>query len=322
MFSKRFHSIKQWINAKLNLGKRLLRFNQYDLPLDKDKETHFLILLIALMSFLMIIALSGSLALSAMAHRWSSGLENKVTIEIAVETKDGQLLSQKAIKLETKKIALALQKDINVKSFNVMNAEDVQALITPWIGDNLSLDDVPLPGLIAVELKSTKGGAFKKFSTIINDSSDYAELETHQEWLSDIIRFAFVLKLLSLFIVSLIFTITVTAIIAAIRARLALHQKAVELLHNMGATDYYITRQFARHTLIVGAKGAAIGTIFGIITTLAIIYITKQSGTALIPALSIGLGGYAILFLTPFILCGIVFITTLLTVLRKLSKMP
>ena len=314
MFSKGVQKIKDW--------GRILKFDQYDLPLDKDKETHFLILLIALMSFLMIIALSGSLALSSMAHRWSSGLENKVTIEISVETKDGQLLSQKAIQLATKKIAIALRKSENIKSFDVMGAKDVQELISPWIGNNLSLDDVPLPGLIAVELKDSKNGAFEALESTIKDASEHAELETHQDWLSDLIRFAHILKLLSLFLVGVIFTITVTTIIAAIRARLTLHKKAVELLHNMGATDYYITRQFARHTLIVGAKGTAIGTVLGIITTLAIIYATKQSGTALIPTLDIGLTGYAVLLLTPFILCAIVFATTLVTVLRRLSKMP
>ena len=59
------------------------RQGRYDLPLNKDEGTNFLRLLIALMSFLAAVALAGNFALNSMTQRWSSGLENKLTIEIA-----------------------------------------------------------------------------------------------------------------------------------------------------------------------------------------------------------------------------------------------
>ena len=70
-----------------------LGFREYDLPLNQSEDTRFLVLLVGLMSLLLVLALSGTFALNNMAKRWSSGLENKVTIEIPVETKAGNLLS-------------------------------------------------------------------------------------------------------------------------------------------------------------------------------------------------------------------------------------
>jgi cell division transport system permease protein len=61
------------------LGKAQKR--RYDLPLNKGSGTGFLVILIALMTFLGMLALASSFALSAMTARWSSGLENRLTIE-------------------------------------------------------------------------------------------------------------------------------------------------------------------------------------------------------------------------------------------------
>ena len=66
---------------------------RYDLPLNKDGGGLFLKILIALMSFLAILALSGSFALSAMKDRWSSGLENKASIEIRAQDEAGGILT-------------------------------------------------------------------------------------------------------------------------------------------------------------------------------------------------------------------------------------
>ncbi|MFP4098099.1 MAG: hypothetical protein ACLFU1_04870, partial [Alphaproteobacteria bacterium] len=132
--------------------KETLRNRTYDLPLNEGADTHFLILLIALMSFLAVLSLSGTIAMHIMTNRWSSGLENKVTIEISINTEEGPQLSQATVKKETLELYKMLAEHPHVKSANVLNSEDVQELISPWLGDGLSLEDLPLPGLIAVEL--------------------------------------------------------------------------------------------------------------------------------------------------------------------------
>ena len=66
---------------------------RYDLPLNQSVGTGFLMVLIALMTFLAIMAVSTSFALNSMTAHWSSGLENKVTIEIPAETNNGTIRS-------------------------------------------------------------------------------------------------------------------------------------------------------------------------------------------------------------------------------------
>lgn len=299
-----------------------LGFRDHDLPLDKSEDSKFLMLLIALMSFLSVLACSGTFALNNMTNRWSSGLENKVTIEIAVETKEGHLLSNNTVKKETDKLAKELKNNSLIKSLNVLTNAQIQELISPWIGDNLTLNDIPLPGLIAIELHTSNPKSLNTLRSDIQKISKYAYLETHHEWLSDLINFAKTLRMLSLFIAIIITGITIIAITAGIRTRLAIHKKEILLLHAIGATDHYIARQFQRHAMIISLKGGLLGAIVGLVVTITIILLSQHSDTKLIPAIEISKTGIFILCSIPIIASIIATIASRFTVLRNLSKIP
>ena len=299
-----------------------LKDQNYDLPLNKGSDANFLVLLISLMSFLAVLSLSGTIAIDTMTSRWSSGLENKVTIEIAVETKEGHILSQETIGQETLSLYKMLSEHKDVKSASVLNHEDIQELLSPWLGQDMSLEDIPLPGLIAVELRNIDENDLKALTKDIEETSKYAQLETHREWLSDLINFTNALQMLALIITLIISAITIVAIAYAVRTRLALHHDEVALLHHMGASDNYIAKQFRNHAIILSFKGGMIGTATGLIVTFILTLLSRHSGTDLIPVIHIGVWGIVILCTIPILVCVIAVITSYLTVLRNLAKMP
>lgn len=299
-----------------------LGFEDYSLPLNKGEDSRFLVVLVALMCFLAVLAASGAFTLNNMTNRWASGLENKVTIEISSETKDGHLLSHETVKRETDKLHNALKENPLIREITVLTHEDVQDLISPWIGNDLVLEDVPLPGLIALELSRSDSESLEKLREDIQEVSLYATLETHHEWLSDLVHFASTLKTLALFIALVIGGATVTAIVAGMHTRMAIHRKEINLMHSIGASDHYIARQFQRHAMIISWQGALIGTISGIIMTFCVTIISSRSQTALIPHIEIGFSAIMTLFLIPVIAVMIATLTSRITVLRSLAKMP
>ena len=299
-----------------------LGFRDHDLPLNKSDDTRFLVLLISLMSFLTILTLSGVFILNNITERWSSGLENKVTIEIPIETKNGQILSQKTVKKETTKLEKNLKRNPVIKSVKVLSSNDIQELISPWIGENLTLDDLPLPGLIALELHKSDKDTLIQLKQNIAEISSFAYLETHHEWLAEIISFARTLKMLSIIISVIIVGTTVTAITAGMHTRMAIHKKEVDLLHAIGASDHYIARQFQRYAMILTLKGALTGTLAGGMITAIFVFMSSQSNISLIPTIHLGAADTAILITTPFIAAAIATLASRFTVLRSLSKMP
>ena len=300
----------------------LLQSQNYDLPINNSEDSKFLILLIALMSFLAVLALGGTFALNSMTDKWSSGLENKVTIEISTQTKDGHILSQDTVLKETKDIYKALSTHPFVKTAKILDDKEIQELISPWIGNDLSLGDIPLPGLIALELHTADANGLKVLKKDIEKISKHANLETHHEWLSDLILFTSTLRTLAFLVSLIIASITTVAIASAVRTRFAIYHNEVELLHHMGATDNYIAKQFQRHAVVLSLKGALIGTVLGLVITFLLTFMSHHSGTDLIPVLRIGALGILTLCLIPVLVAIITILTSHVTVLRSLAKMP
>lgn len=296
--------------------------HSYDLPLNKDADSKFMVTLIALMSFLAILAFTGSFALGTMTARWSSGLENKVTIEIPVETKDGHLLSQETVKQETLEIYKGLKDHPQISHIHILDESEIGQLIEPWIGDNLTLGEIPLPGLIALEVKNSDAQSLTSLEADIKKYSKHGILENHHEWLRDLMRFAMILKILALSIATLIAVTTVIAVAGGIRTRMAIHNHEIELLHLIGASDTYIASQFQNHAMILALRGSLIGTGAGMLAALGIITLSGHSGTSLIPTIQIGFGSFLILACVPFITLAIAGITARFTVLRSLINMP
>ena len=295
---------------------------EYDLPLQKSEDSRFLAFLIGLMSFLAILALTGTFALNGMTSRWSSGLENKITIEIPIETSEGHLLSRDTVQKETQKLAKALEKHPNTRSIQVLGERDMIELVSPWLGDDLNLNDIPLPSLISAELKISNPETIAAFIKDIEEQSEFANVETHQDWLGDLIHFARTLKILSLCIALIVVLATIAALTAGIRTRFAIHRKDIELLHLIGASDDYIARQFQGHAMIIALRGSVIGTILGIIITVLIIALSGFSGTSLIPKIEISVLQFMAICLVPLAVCLIAAATSRFAALHTLAKMP
>lgn len=298
------------------------RRSGYDLPLGQSSDTKFLLILVTLMVFLAVLSLSGSLALHDMSARWSSGLENKVTIEIPIETKDGHLLSQDTVRKETENLQIKLENHPFVKSARILKDKEIGALLDPWIGQDLLFSEIPLPGLIALEIREDAPTTLDDFRYDLSEMSRYANLEDHQDWLGELIHFAEILQSLSLIISAIIIGTTITAIIAAVRSRLAIHQKEVELLHLIGASDAYIARQFQRHMTIIAFKGSILGTFLGLVAVFILMVFSHLIDSPLIPSLEISFISFLILLALPLFFPVITSATAYQTVLRSLKDMP
>lgn len=297
---------------------------RYDLPLDKGSGTRFLILLTALMTFLALLSLAASFALSAMTDRWSSGLENKVTVEIPADKADGTTIDAATIKKMTQRAETLLADHPAVVSVHVMTDREIGDLVRPWLGDDLLMPGkIPLPGLITLELqKDTDAKTIKTLEIKLRDINGKARIDTHEEWLSDLLRFTGALQFAAVLLTLIIGLATVTAVAGAVGARMAVYHAEVELLHLMGASDSYISRQFQRYALIAALQGAVIGVLAGSSALLAIGWMSGEMGVNLLP--DFRLGGFQIsaLAVLPIPLALISMLTARQTVLKVLVQMP
>ena len=295
---------------------------RYDLPLNKGSGTGFLILLIGLMTFLAMMALGASFALSVLQSRWSSGLENRATVEIPAEDHNGNLMTADEVRGAAGLISDMLINHPAVASAQVMPEDEIRDLVRPWLGDGLILNDMPLPGLISVTLVPDAGDSLPGLREKIVTLVPHARLDAHEGWLSEVLRFTGALKFAAALLVLTIGITTVTAISGAVGARMAVYRAEVELLHLMGATDNYIARQFQRYAMIAALQGGIGGTVVGAASIALIGLISGRMDVNLLPGFTLEPLQIAALCALPAFAAIIAVGTARQTVMRVLTAMP
>lgn len=294
----------------------------YDLPLNKGSGGAFLKMLMGLMTILALFALSASFALSEMTERWSSSLTNKATIEIPAEGENGDILSQDAINQAADRILSFLQSHPQVESVEIMPQNEIQELLSPWLGDDITIDNVPLPGILSVSFKKDSDVNFETLQARLKNYGDHVRLDTHQKWLADLLAFTGALNFSALLLSTLIGVATIVAVSGAVQARMAIFREELELLHLMGAGDDYIAKQLQRHSFLSCLQGSAIGAVIGFILLFFTSLALRQKEINLLPEFSLSLMQISTLILLPLIISLLALFTARKTVLRVLSKMP
>ena len=294
----------------------------YDLPLNKDKGNNFLKILMGLMTFLAILALSGSFVLSEIKQRWSSGLENKATVEIAASDSNGIILGPESMEKLSDQTEKFLQSHPVIENVEKMPQSDIIALVAPWLGEDLAFDQIPLPIIFTVSFKDDVRFDIETITDRLASISPNVRLDTHESWLNDVLRFAGALKFAAIMITLIIGITTVVSVAGSVQARMAIYHEELELLHLMGAGDHYISNQLQRYMLILCFKGAAIGALAGGFVLLIISWISGHMDISLLPDFSLSGFQFLTLVILPCLVALLGMFTARQTVLRVLEQMP
>ncbi len=295
---------------------------RYDLPLAGNSSNGFLRLLIGLMTLLGMLALAASFALSAMTDRWTQGLDHKISIEIPATDSGGDVIKPSLIESMTDEAANILRNDEHVESLEIMKEGDIRALLSPWLGEDMAMDSIPVPGLISVTLKGGSAPDLNQMERSIREVAPRARIDTHESWLNDLLRFTGALQFAAILLGLVIGITTLVAVAGGVRSKLSENKEELELLHLMGASDSYIARQLQRHTLLLSLQGGTLGSLIGLVVLVAISLAAGQMGVNLLPDFSLDLTQKAMLAFLPLPIAVLAMITARFTVLRVLNKMP
>ncbi|HYG85701.1 MAG TPA: hypothetical protein VD978_05545 [Azospirillum sp.] len=289
---------------------------RFDLPLAKDPTARFLLLITAVMVYLAALALAGALVVSDMARRWDSGLAGGLTVQVVPQF--GPAAVPIAERLE--KALTILRSTPGVRSATPLSAGQVARLLEPWLGQEGATDPMlPVPALVDVVTDGPVDVAALKAR--LNQVPGTA-LDDHAAWLADLRAFAGSVEMAAGGIVLLVSGAAVMSVVFAVRAGLAIHHNVVELLHLMGATDRYVSRQFEAHVLGLCLRGGVIGLGLVALTLIGVGHAAGSLRASLLPDVSLTLWQWLVLALVPVAACALAVLTARRTVLRTLESMP
>lgn len=273
-----------------------------------------LVLVVAAMSYLACLALGAMLTVTRSAADWTSQLEGSLTIQVK---------PQNDITLEDQvSAALAVLDGTNgIDEASALDAEEVRALLDPWLGESRDSEDLPLPSLIDVQLSADADIDMARLAERLAAAAPGIELDTHRQWLAELLSTARSATWLSIAILILIGSTTVAIVVFATRASLAANHETVEVLHLVGAQDQFVASEVQRHFLQLGLRGGAIGLGAAVVSFLVITWLGSDGGAFLLPVPGLALGDYPWLLSVPAAIALTTSIAAKVTVFRVLGRM-
>ncbi|MBM3597548.1 MAG: cell division protein [Alphaproteobacteria bacterium] len=290
-----------------------------DLPLKGDAASRFLPWVVAVMVYLAVLALAGALLARDSVLRWSRSLTGTLTVQIAVPAGERNLDVAMADRID--RTLELLRRTPGIDRAQALSADQISALLEPWLGGGAIVDELPLPALIDVALVPGARVDLKALAERLAAAVPGAALDDHGKWLKDLIRLALAAQAAAGLILLLVTGCAVAAVVFAVRTSLAIHRDVVEILHLVGARDRYIASQFQRHALALSLKGGLSGWLLALITLGGAAWALLSLDAALMPRPSLAWLEWLLILLPPFAATGIAVLTARLAVHNVLGRM-
>jgi cell division transport system permease protein len=262
-------------------------------------------LLIAIMTFVMVVVAAAGLALANSAAVVKSGVEHRYSIQIA----DGASKAPAAI--------AAARAEAGVNRVEQVPPADLRRTLERWLGPAAVDADLPLPAIIDVDLAPGANPAV--IGRAVAKAAPGAQFIAHRASLAPLLQALRGLTLLALGLVLLIAAASAAAIVLAARGALDNHRATIEVMHGIGATDRQVAQLFVRQiaidALLGGVAGAAAA---GLI--IALILGGASTATILSGAPPLGWGDALLLAVLPIIVALLATLVAWGALLRALRE--
>ncbi len=212
----------------------------------------------AVMAFLAVLTLAISLTTGRVANVWAQELAQSATLRLPVDPQNVDALLSEALAV--------LETTPGVTSARALSAQEQQALLEPWFGPDLPLEELPVPQLIEIITDADTYDA-DGLRARLSAQVPGAVLDDHTAWRAPLLEAASRVRIVSWIVISLIGATVAAMITLAAQASLAANAQVIRVLRLVGARDVYIARAFVRRYTVRAGFGALVGVVLGAAAT-------------------------------------------------------
>jgi len=318
--------------AAVPLRKRLERLRRSARPGDQGRgdgaivpgdsiAANALAAVVAIMTFLAAVTSGGVAMVIGSATEWQSEIAREMTIQVRPVA--GRDIDAEVARAE--EIARATR---GVEDVRTYSRKESERLLEPWLGPGLSLDELPVPRMIAVRLAPAGAPDTAALRQALSREVAGASLDDHRGWIDRMRRMATTAIAGGLMVFGLVLAATTLSVAFATRGAMASNRPIVEVLHFVGAKDAYIAGQFQRRFLTLGLKGGALGggaavLFLALAGPVSDRFVGTAGGTeasALFGSFSMGLTGYVMVVAEVMLIAVITAVTSRQVVIHTLTR--
>ena len=281
-----------------------------------------LAVVIAIMAFLACLTIGGVTIVEDTASKWRSDISREVTIQIRPFD---EVEMEEAIRAASR-LVLGFE---GIAKVTALDRRASAALLEPWLGSGLELEELPVPRLLTVTARDGAVPDYVAIRQALEAGVPGASLDDHRAWSNRLSTMSWTMVAIGIGILGLVLAATVLTVVFATRGALAGNRGIVEVLHFVGADRRFIARQFERHFLVLALRGALFGGAGAAILFLGLSLwtdyyrVTPQADqlAILFGDFAIGWRGYFGILVIVGAIAGLVALTSRLTVLRQVGSL-
>ncbi|WP_370303915.1 cell division protein FtsX [Pseudooceanicola sp.] len=262
------------------------------------------------MAFLAVFALALSLAAGRLADRWADELARAATLRISASADQRPAQTRAALEI--------LRQTPGVASVRALSDQEQAALLAPWFGVDLPIEELPVPQLIEV-IEGEPGYDAEGLRLRLAAEVPGAVLDDHTRWRRPLVEAATSLRRLGLVSILLIGGATAAMITLAANAALAANAQVIEVLRLVGARDRYIAQAFVRRFTLRALVGAGVGMALGMLA-IALLPEASDAGGFLTGLGFVG-AGWLVPLAIPLLGAVVAFLATGIAARRRLQEL-
>lgn len=285
-------------------------------PLPKGRLTGPMPWVIAIMMFLTVLASAAGLAMDAAARSLSAEVADRITIQIAQP--DAELRTR-----AVRRVVTLLGETAGVGNIAVVPEAALAQQLSPWLGSDMALGDIPVPALIDADFavpQAEREARIAALDKAVRAIDGAARIEPHGRYLAPLARLVGAVGLIALGCVALMALATGAVVVLAARGAHATHRATIDIMHMLGATDAQVVRLFQQRMMLDAAFGAAIGFAAAIVIILILGEAMRSVTSDLVGAASVPGAGWPLLALLPLAGVGVAWLSARLTLQNALRR--
>ena len=263
----------------------------------------------AVMAFFAVLALALALAAGRLARTWESEIADTATLQV--------FASDEAMEEQARAALKVLKTTPGVRSVRVVDLEEQEALLAPWLGPDIPMESLPLPLMIEVATDRDRLNE-ESLRLRLQAEAPGAVFDDHAAWRQPLVTTAERLRVFALACLGLMALALATVLGLAAHAAVAANGAAIQTLRLVGARDGFIARAFTRRFMLRAAAGAVLGTAAG----MALLGALPQASEQGFFLVGIGLAGWnwAFPLIIPPLAAAVAWLATRRATLRSLRR--
>ena len=239
-----------------------------------DARDRLLPALVAAMVFLAGLAVAGATGATLLADRWRVGAVTVVTIQVPASPSGGGAADA---------VAAILHADAGLARVERLDRIRLSTLLAPWIGQSEpalgNTDLIPLPTVF--QLRLFPNGHFSPaLGDKLRAAAPGTTIEATGAWSVRLLALARSLQFCAITALLVVAVVATGVVAAMIRASLGDRRIAIEILHELGASDGFIAGRFARRASGLAFGGGIAGTVLVMPLLLVLCQLTVPFSTA------------------------------------------